>query len=88
MFNNHGIPAVYRFEEGSMPKLEKLVIDFGDQIKQVDGIEHLKNLNEVQYTGNREKIEGAVNSLKQLITEVEESKTVTFKVSYADEDNT
>ncbi|KAM3271635.1 hypothetical protein ACQJBY_042066 [Aegilops geniculata] len=42
------VPPSYIFEEGSMPKLETLVLNFGDQGKTIVGIEHLTNLREVQ----------------------------------------
>ncbi|TVU24764.1 hypothetical protein EJB05_27220, partial [Eragrostis curvula] len=48
------MPKVYRFEEGSMTKLEKLSLNFdiwGE--KSIVGIEHLTNLKEVQVTGKR-----------------------------------
>ena len=79
------VPPKYIFEEGSMPKLEKLVVYFGDQWKEVVGIENLKNLKEVQYTGWKAKIQHAVDSLNKLITEGKVSKKVTFKVSYVDD---
>ncbi|XP_037439174.1 disease resistance protein Pik-2-like [Triticum dicoccoides] len=42
------VPPNYIFEEGCMPKLETLVLNFGDQGKTIVGIEHLTNLREVQ----------------------------------------
>ncbi|RLN05077.1 Disease resistance protein RPM1 [Panicum miliaceum] len=68
MFNNHGIPAVYRFEEGSMPKLETLAIKFYVGQQSIVGIEHLTNLKEVQFTGekdNRGIVEDELKKLKE-----------------------
>ena len=69
MFNNHGIPAVYRFEEGSMPKLETLVLKFYVGQQSIVGIEHLTNLKEVHFTGenngNRKIMEDELEKLKQ-----------------------
>lgn len=41
-------PKYYIFEEGSMPNLETLVLNYGDQWKRTVGIEHLTKLKEVQ----------------------------------------
>uniref|UniRef100_A0A0D9XVF2 AAA+ ATPase domain-containing protein n=1 Tax=Leersia perrieri TaxID=77586 RepID=A0A0D9XVF2_9ORYZ len=76
---------VYEFVEGSMPNLEMLVVYYGDQGKQIVGIEHLKKLKEVQYIGTSEPIE----KLKQILRPVEQlndkldvSKRIMIKVSY------
>uniref|UniRef100_A0A0D9XIE1 Uncharacterized protein n=1 Tax=Leersia perrieri TaxID=77586 RepID=A0A0D9XIE1_9ORYZ len=48
-------PKVYRFEKGSMTKLEKLSLNFDNwNDKSIVGIEHLTSLKEVQLTGKRE----------------------------------
>jgi len=44
-------PAAYIFEEGSMPNIETLVMKFGDQGKEIFGVENLTSLKEVQYSG-------------------------------------
>ncbi|XP_062201328.1 disease resistance protein Pik-2-like [Phragmites australis] len=47
-------PKVFQFEEGSMSKLETLLINFADkEEKSIVGIEHLTSLKEVLLTGNR-----------------------------------
>uniref|UniRef100_A0A0D9XVF6 AAA+ ATPase domain-containing protein n=1 Tax=Leersia perrieri TaxID=77586 RepID=A0A0D9XVF6_9ORYZ len=76
------VPPVYRFEEGSMPKLEMIVAYFGDQWKTIDGIEHLKNLKEVHYNGLREKMEHNVKQVEELNNMRDVSEQITFKVRY------
>ncbi|CAD6253207.1 unnamed protein product [Miscanthus lutarioriparius] len=45
-----GIPALYQFEKGSMPKLERFeMLMVGSE--QIVGIQHLTNLREVQLSG-------------------------------------
>ncbi|KAG2583817.1 hypothetical protein PVAP13_6KG246100 [Panicum virgatum] len=66
MFNNHGIPAVYRFEEGSMPKLETLALKFYVGQQSIVGIEHLTNLKEVQFTGEKDNWAIVEDELKKL----------------------
>jgi disease resistance protein RPM1 len=47
-------PHAYRFEAGSMPKLEKLTFCFfGTKTRVVTGIEHLTKLKEVQLFGDK-----------------------------------
>ncbi|TVU11795.1 hypothetical protein EJB05_45399, partial [Eragrostis curvula] len=79
------VPEVYMFQENSMPKLEKLVVNFGDQVKKIVGIEHLKNLKEVQYNGNRNKMKDAVDQLEELIKEQRMSNKITVQVTYEDD---
>jgi len=45
------VPPAYIFEEGSMPNIETLVMKFGDQGKEIFGVENLTSLKEVQYSG-------------------------------------
>lgn len=40
-----------------MSNLEMLAVYFGDQPKEILGMEHLTNLKEVQYNGWRDKLE-------------------------------
>ncbi|VAI69036.1 unnamed protein product [Triticum turgidum subsp. durum] len=48
------MPRVYKFEEGSMTKLEKLSLNFDNwSEKSIVGIEHLTSLKEVQLAGKR-----------------------------------
>ncbi|KAM3253766.1 hypothetical protein ACQJBY_047707 [Aegilops geniculata] len=66
------VPPVYIFEEGSMPKLETLVLNYGDQWKKMEGIEHLTNLKEVQMGGITK--EGAVAETLELLKEENERR--------------
>ncbi|CAO2206065.1 unnamed protein product [Urochloa humidicola] len=59
MENLYEIPAVYQFEKGSMPKLERLKVRFVADKTRIIGIEHLMNLKEVQCIGRK-----ASNALK------------------------
>ncbi|KAF7056645.1 hypothetical protein CFC21_064032 [Triticum aestivum] len=54
------VPEVYGFEKGCMPELETLVLQFDDQWKTTAGIEHLKNLKEVQISCVKEGALAAV----------------------------
>jgi len=45
------VPPAYIFEEGSMPNIETLVMKFGDQGKEIFGVENLTSPKEVQYSG-------------------------------------
>jgi disease resistance protein RPM1 len=78
------VPKVYRFEEGSMPELETLVVNFGDQAKEIVGIEHLTNLKEVQYSGSKDKMRHAVQQLEELNKKRDESKQITGRARYED----
>uniref|UniRef100_A0A0D9YZV7 AAA+ ATPase domain-containing protein n=1 Tax=Oryza glumipatula TaxID=40148 RepID=A0A0D9YZV7_9ORYZ len=80
------VPEVYIFEEGSMSKLETLMVYFGDQPKKIVGIEHLANLKEVQYHGKRE-----IGGMKHALKELEElnkkrnvSEQIAVRVRYED----
>lgn len=65
------MPKVYRFEEGSMTKLEKLELNFDKwSEKSIVGIQHLTSLKEVQLTGKREN-PALARSLEQLKAESE-----------------
>ncbi|CAO2182665.1 unnamed protein product [Urochloa humidicola] len=66
MFNNNGVPAIYRFEKGSMPKLETLVLKFDVRRQSIVGIEHLTNLKEVQFTGKKGNSGAMEDELKKL----------------------
>jgi hypothetical protein len=54
-------PQAFRFEAGSMPKLEKLTFSFvpDGKTRVITGIEHLTRLKEVQLSGN--ETNGALN---------------------------
>ncbi|KAF7070198.1 hypothetical protein CFC21_075742 [Triticum aestivum] len=64
------VPRVYIFKEGCMPKLETLVLNYGDQWKKMEGIEHLTKLKEVQIGGIT--MEGAVAETRELLKEENE----------------
>uniref|UniRef100_A0A0E0LJA6 AAA+ ATPase domain-containing protein n=1 Tax=Oryza punctata TaxID=4537 RepID=A0A0E0LJA6_ORYPU len=51
LITDEGNPRVFRFEEGAMPKLETLVINFHGKDSILDGVEHLKSLKEVRLHG-------------------------------------
>ncbi|TVU41707.1 hypothetical protein EJB05_15251, partial [Eragrostis curvula] len=59
-------PRILRFEEGSMTKLETLLVNFGNNKKSILGVEHLTNLKEVQLTGKTDnpKLSRALQQLK------------------------
>jgi disease resistance protein RPM1 len=78
------VPEVYRFEEGSMPELETLVVNFGDQGKEIVGITYLTNLKEVQYTGIKGIMKHAVQQLEELNKKREQSKQITVRARYED----
>ncbi|KAJ1288850.1 hypothetical protein BS78_02G119500 [Paspalum vaginatum] len=61
-------PRVYRFEEGAMPKLETLQLEFNHYDKSIEGIKHLRNLREVQLTG-KEDNPAVRNALELLMDE-------------------
>ncbi|KAM3271633.1 hypothetical protein ACQJBY_042064 [Aegilops geniculata] len=65
-------PSAYIFEKGSMPKLETLVLNYGDQWKKMEGIEHLTKLKEVQMGGITK--EGAVAETLELLKEENERR--------------
>jgi disease resistance protein RPM1 len=51
------LPNVIRFENGTMPKLENLLVNFTDNDeKKIIGIRHLTNLKEVQLWGNESNL--------------------------------
>jgi disease resistance protein RPM1 len=60
------VPPVYIFRKGSMPELDTLALQFGDQGKGIAGMKHLTNLKEVQFDGNRSYFEGALAQLEEL----------------------
>jgi disease resistance protein RPM1 len=83
IFNNPGIPAVYRFEKESMPKLEALALKFSEQGQSsIIGIENLANLKEVQFTGKRCKMEYELEKLKEENVRRNGSNQLTIKVRY------
>ncbi|XP_037461885.1 disease resistance protein Pik-2-like [Triticum dicoccoides] len=52
--SNRQYPEVFEFEEGSMTQLENLTVNFDKwESKRIVGVKHLKNLKEVNLTGNR-----------------------------------
>jgi len=66
-----GVPPAYRFEKGSMPKVETLVMKFGDQGKEIFGLENLTSLKEAQYSGaNPEELMKKHPGLSQKITAI------------------
>lgn len=80
------VPPVYRFEQGSMPNLEKLVVNFGNQPKQVVGIEHLVKLEEVQYNGVKSIMKPEVDKLGELIKNRDVSRPkIAVRVRYEDD---
>lgn len=60
-------PSVFSFQEGSMTKLETLELNFYDNQKSIEGVEHLKKLKEVQLIGwkNNSAINRALELLKE-----------------------
>jgi disease resistance protein RPM1 len=60
-------PSVISFQEGSMTKLETLELNFYDNQKSIEGVEHLKKLKEVQLIGwkNNSAINRALELLKE-----------------------
>jgi disease resistance protein RPM1 len=79
-----GIPSGYRFEEGSMPKLEKLVVQFGDQGKSLVGVEHMTSLKEVQYIGHRVMLKDAVEKLEEINMNRDALKKIAGRLTYWD----
>ncbi|XBI07646.1 hypothetical protein VPH35_135517 [Triticum aestivum] len=75
-------PEVIEFEEGSMDKLEELLVEFCDGNKRsIVGIQHLTNLKEVQLTGKRYNSSLAL-ALEQLKAESNSrAKASQFKVA-------
>uniref|UniRef100_A0ACD5YEJ8 Uncharacterized protein n=1 Tax=Avena sativa TaxID=4498 RepID=A0ACD5YEJ8_AVESA len=59
-------PEDFRFEQGSMPTLETLVVNFHYEDKSIDGIQHLTSLKEVQLKGsnNNSAIKHTLKRLK------------------------
>ena len=65
------VPPAYIFEEGSMPNIETLVMKFGDQGKEIFGVENLTSLKEAQYSGaNPEELMKKHPGLSQKITAI------------------
>ncbi|EES06528.1 putative disease resistance RPP13-like protein 3 [Sorghum bicolor] len=62
-----GDPEVVKFEQGSMTKLEKLLVEFSNETRSIVGIENLKNLKEVKLRGkeNNLSLELAQRQLKE-----------------------
>jgi disease resistance protein RPM1 len=60
------LPKVFRFEQGSMVKLEKLNVNFADKEKSIHGIEHLTNLKVVHLMGKKDNpaLKCALDQLK------------------------
>lgn len=82
--NPPGIPEVYEFEKGCMPKLEMLLLDFADYEQKIVGVEHLTNLKEAQFTGQKENksLKLALEELKKENQRRDESNHFTVKVRY------
>ncbi|OEL18286.1 Disease resistance protein RPM1 [Dichanthelium oligosanthes] len=78
------VPPVYIFEEGSMEKLEMLAVYFGDQPKEVVGIENLTNLKEVQFNGWRDKLKRGLEQLEELNNKRDVSEQIAVRVRYED----
>lgn len=61
------LPKVFQFQKESMPKLEKLKMNFTDVPRSIVGIEHLTGLKEVELTGkeNNGPLQAALDLLKE-----------------------
>ncbi|CAD6252211.1 unnamed protein product [Miscanthus lutarioriparius] len=59
-------PKVVKFEQGSMTKLETLLLQFSEEERSIVGLENLKNLKKVKLSGwkNYPPLERAVERLK------------------------
>jgi disease resistance protein RPM1 len=77
-------PRVIRFEQGSMEKLKTLEVNFGDHERSILGIEHLRNLKEVQLAGNKYKsaLNITVNRLEEEIDSRSEDNQFVVRVRY------
>ncbi|KAF8686789.1 hypothetical protein HU200_043431 [Digitaria exilis] len=79
-------PEEFRFEQGSMPELERFAIDFYERQDQVSivGMEHLTNLKEVRLTGNKSSpaLEHALQQVKAEKSKREESHQFQIVVKY------
>lgn len=60
-------PEAVKFEEGSMIKLETLLLEFSNEERTIVGIDNLKNLKEVKLSGkkNNPSLEHALQQLKE-----------------------
>nr|CAB3452072.1 unnamed protein product [Digitaria exilis] len=79
-------PKEFRFEQGSMPELERFVIYFDRRKDQVSivGMEHLTNLKEVRLTGfnSSSALEHALQQVKAEKSRREESHQFQIVVKY------
>nr|CAB3451996.1 unnamed protein product [Digitaria exilis] len=79
-------PEEFRFEQGSMPELERFQIHFGDRNNQVSivGMEHLTNLKQVRLTGLKSSpaLEHALQQVKAEKSKREESHQFQIVVKY------
>ncbi|KAF8714155.1 hypothetical protein HU200_028164 [Digitaria exilis] len=79
-------PEEFRFEQGSMPELERFAIYFGDRDNQVSivGMEHLTNLKVVRFRGRKSSaaLEHALQQVKAEKSKREESRQFEVVVKY------
>ncbi|KAF8686785.1 hypothetical protein HU200_043427 [Digitaria exilis] len=80
-------PEEFRFEQGSMPELERFEIGFYRREHQVSivGMEHLTNLKEVRLTGDKSSraLEHALQQVKAEKSKREESQQFQVVVKYS-----
>nr|CAB3451999.1 unnamed protein product [Digitaria exilis] len=79
-------PEEFRFEQGSMPELERFAINFSNRDNQVSivGMEHLTNLKQVRLTGFkiRPALEHALQQVTAEKSKREESRQFEVVVKY------
>ncbi|KAM0852465.1 hypothetical protein ACQ4PT_051734 [Festuca glaucescens] len=76
-------PSVFSFQEGSMTKLETLELNFYDNQKSIEGVEHFKKLKEVQHIGWKNN--SAINQVAELRDELDTMNAVLRMQSDADD---
>uniref|UniRef100_A0A0D9WWK0 Disease resistance R13L4/SHOC-2-like LRR domain-containing protein n=1 Tax=Leersia perrieri TaxID=77586 RepID=A0A0D9WWK0_9ORYZ len=80
---DEGTPQVFGFEEGAMPKLENLIMNFQEKKRILDGIEHLKRLEEVRLHGCKNNVlHSAVGQLKAV--NMSRHRSDRFKIIHSD----
>ncbi|CAD6248477.1 unnamed protein product [Miscanthus lutarioriparius] len=77
-------PEVVEFEQGSMTKLETLLLKFSDKERRVVGIDNLKSLKEVKLSGweNNPSLQRALQQLKEENKNRPESSQIKVVVQY------
>jgi len=77
-------PEVVEFEQGSMTKLEMLLLEFSDKERRVVGIDNLKSLKEVKFSGweNNPSLQRALQQLKEENENRPESSQIKVVVQY------